>query len=77
MLERPPTVVPANVVPVGTIACPRNCRRGGFVPCRCRARADDDRDCGDRGNCDRGDPTSEFRSCDPPRETKVVILRSP
>src|SRR5262245_44145806 len=32
MLESPPIVVPANVVPVGTIACPRNCRRGGFVP---------------------------------------------
>src|SRR3954447_8254116 len=25
-------VVPANVVPVGTIACPRNCRPGGFAP---------------------------------------------
>src|SRR6476661_7755564 len=32
MLERPPIVVPANVVPVGTIACPRNCSFGGFVP---------------------------------------------
>ena len=32
MLERPPTVVPANVVPVGTIACPRNSRPGGFAP---------------------------------------------
>src|SRR4029453_7890410 len=32
MLERPPTVVPTNVVPVGTIDCPRNCRPGGFEP---------------------------------------------
>src|SRR3954469_3384749 len=32
MLERPPTVVPANVAPVGTIAWPRNCRPGGFAP---------------------------------------------
>src|SRR5580765_952742 len=32
MLERPPTVVPAKTVPVGTIACPRNCRLGGFAP---------------------------------------------
>jgi len=30
MLERPPTVVPAYIVPVGTIACPRNCRPGGL-----------------------------------------------
>src|SRR5580765_3745280 len=32
MLERPPTVVPANIAPVGTIACPRNCRPGGLAP---------------------------------------------
>src|SRR5262245_3679915 len=32
MLERPPTVVAANVVPVGTIACPRNSSPGGFEP---------------------------------------------
>src|SRR5215217_3769286 len=32
MLESPPIVVPANVAPVGTIACPRNCRPGGFAP---------------------------------------------
>ena len=32
MLESPPTVVPANVVPVGTIACPRNSSDGGLEP---------------------------------------------
>src|SRR5436305_10085462 len=32
MLDRPPIVLPANVVPVGTIACPRNCSPGGFEP---------------------------------------------
>src|SRR5262245_40976252 len=30
MLESPPIVVPANVVPVGTTAWPRNCSDGGF-----------------------------------------------
>src|SRR5213593_1195505 len=32
MLERPPTVVPANVVPVGKIVCPRKSSPGGFEP---------------------------------------------
>jgi hypothetical protein len=52
MLESPPTVVPVKPVPVGTIACPRNCRPGGFTASL--ALRWDTAGCGDR-HCDRGD----------------------